>query len=191
MPDQLRLTRYMRDMVTDEELAKAAASGDGRAFSVLLDRHYNRIYRLAYGVVGSKADAEDVTQDVCMGLAGKLAGFKGQSRLTTWLHRVVINAARDQIRRSSTRTKTATQWSEDETERRLRSGEQAEAQDWLQKAMAGLSPSLRETVALILGQDCTQGEAAEVLGVSTGTIAWRMSEVKKFLAALATQEMSE
>lgn len=181
----------MRDKVTDEELAKAVASGDGRAFSALLERHYDRIYRLAYGVLGAKADAEDVTQDVCLGLAQKLRGFQGQSRLTTWLHRVVINAARDHIRRSTTRAKTAAQWGEDEINRHAIAREDAAAQDWLQAAMAALSPSLRETVALILGQDCTQGEAAEVLGVSEGTIAWRMSEVKKALATLAAQEMSE
>ena len=55
-------------------------------------------------------------------------------------------------------------------------------------AMARLSVELRETVALILGEELTQAQAGEVLGVSEGTIAWRMSEVKKRLKAMAAEE---
>ena len=54
--------------------------------------------------------------------------------------------------------------------------------------MTRLSPELRDTVALVLGEDLTQAQAAAVLGVSEGTIAWRMSEVKKRLKAIAAEE---
>ena len=54
--------------------------------------------------------------------------------------------------------------------------------------MTLLSPELRETVALVLGEEMTQAEAGVVLGVSEGTIAWRMSEVKKRLKAIAAKE---
>jgi RNA polymerase sigma-70 factor (ECF subfamily) len=66
--------------------------------------------------------------------------------------------------------------------------EAREAQDWLTTAMNRLPPDLRDTVALTLGEDMTQADAASVLGVSEGTIAWRMSEVKKRLRAMAAQE---
>ena len=65
---------------------------------------------------------------------------------------------------------------------------QAQALDWLTTAMHSLSPELRDTVALVLGEELTQSQAAEVLGVSEGTIAWRMSDVKKRLRALAAKE---
>ena len=184
----MRLTSVMRDNTSDEDLAQAAAFGDERAFSVLLERHYDRIYRVAFRVLGTRSEAEDVTQDVCMGLGAKLNGFKGTSRLTTWLHSVTINAARDHMRRRATHSKAASSWGEVEVMRRAEAQDAADAQDWLQTAMTFLSPSLRETVALILGEDCTQAEAAEALGVSEGTIAWRMAEVKKALAAMAAQE---
>lgn len=183
-----RLTSNMRENVSDEELAIAAASGDGVAFSALLERHYDRIYRIAYRVVGTRAEAEDITQDVCMGLGAKLAGFRGSARLTTWLHRVVINAARDHLRKRATHSRAAGGWGEVEVMRRAEADEGAKAQDWLHTAMTALSPSLRETVALILGEDCTQADAADALGVSEGTIAWRMAEVKKALAAIAAEE---
>jgi RNA polymerase sigma-70 factor (ECF subfamily) len=60
--------------------------------------------------------------------------------------------------------------------------------DWLTTAMQRLSPELRDTVALVLGEDLTQSQAGEILGVSEGTIAWRMSEVKKRLRAMAAED---
>ena len=54
--------------------------------------------------------------------------------------------------------------------------------------MARLGPDLRDTVALVLGEELTQAEAAKVLGVSEGTVAWRMSEVKKRLRRMAQEE---
>ena len=54
--------------------------------------------------------------------------------------------------------------------------------------MTRLPPELRDTVALVLGEEMTQAEAGTVLGVSEGTIAWRMSEVKKRLRAMAAED---
>ncbi len=54
--------------------------------------------------------------------------------------------------------------------------------------MQRLSSELRDTVALVLGEELTQAEAGAILGVSEGTIAWRMSEVKKRLRAMAKEE---
>ena len=62
------------------------------------------------------------------------------------------------------------------------------AQDWLAEAMQALSDELRDTVALVLGEELTQKQAAQVLNLSEGTIAWRMSEVKKHLRAQFEKE---
>lgn len=184
----VRLTRVMRMDTSDENLAKAAGEGDADAFSALLARHYDRIYRVAFRVLGTVAEAEDVTQDVCMGLARKLQGFRGDARFTTWLHSVTVNAARDHIRRSQTQAKAADGWGDVELNRRAVAVETAEAQDWLMETLTRLNPALRETVALVLGEDLNHAEAGEALGVSEGTISWRMSEVKKSLAAFAREE---
>ena len=66
--------------------------------------------------------------------------------------------------------------------------EETLAQDWLTRTMRQLPPELRDTVALTLGEELSQKDAAEVLGVSEGTIAWRMSEVKKRLRIIARTE---
>ena len=172
----------------DETLAQAAADGDRAAFATLIGRHYDRIHGLAWRLSGSRADAEDLAQDICAALPAKLLGWRAEARFTTWLYRVVVNAAHDQRRRQATRTRAANGWGDWEIARQDEIATQAQAQDWLMGAMARLSPELRDTVALVLGEEMTQAEAGVVLGLSEGTIAWRMSEVKKRLRAMAAEE---
>ena len=84
---------------TDGALARRSAAGDRDAFATLLERHYERIYRVGARVLGNDEEAADLAQDVCVGLIGKLPSYRGESQFTTWLYRVVVNAARDRLRR--------------------------------------------------------------------------------------------
>lgn len=172
----------------DEALALAAANGDRAAFSTLLGRQYDRVFGLAFRLTGRRAEAEDLTQDICLALPAKLAGFRGQARFTTWLYRVVVNAAHDRRRRAATHARAATGWGDWEMNRQAAIAEEREAADWLTEAMRALPEDLRDTAALVLDGEMTQGQAAEVLGIAEGTLAWRMSEVKKRLRVLHEQE---
>lgn len=178
----------MRMQTPDEALANAAATGDRDAFAALLHRHYDRIYGLAFRLTGSKAEAEDLTQDICLALPAKLGSYRQAARFTTWLYRVTVNAAHDRRRRMATHRKAADGWGDWELNRRAGIAEEAAAQGWLAATMTRLTPELRDTVALTLGEELSQKEAAEVLGVSEGTVAWRMSEVRKRLRAMARAE---
>lgn len=180
--------KVMRMETRDEDLAKAAVLGDQDAFSALLARHYDRIFRVALGVLGSRMEAEDVTQDICLSLPAKLPSYRGEARFTTWLHRIVINASRDMIRRSQTHSKKAAGWGDWELNRQAAIQEASDARDWLAQAMTALSLDLRETVTLVLGEDMTHSEAGSALGISEGTVSWRMSQVKKVLAEMAKAE---
>lgn len=173
---------------SDAALVRDALAGDAGAFGMLVARHYDRIFRVAWRVLGSQADAEDLAQDVCAALPGKLDGFRAEARFTTWLHRVVVNAARDRLRRHATHSRAAEGWGDVEAMRRDEARQAADQQAWLIQAMNALPPDLRETVALVLGEDMTHAEAAEALGVSEGTVSWRMSEVRKRLRRMAEEE---
>lgn len=173
---------------SDENLVRAAQGGDAAAFAALITRHYDLVYRLGFRVLGNQAEAEDLAQDICAALPGKLDSFRAEAKFTTWLHRIVLNAARDLIRRRATRAKAADGWGDVELMRRAEATQTRAELDWLTEAMQGLSDDLRETVALVLGEEMTHAAAAESLGVSEGTISWRMSEVKKALRAQAQEE---
>ena len=92
----------MRMSTDDNELVARAAEGDAVAFQGLLERNYDRIYRIAFRFTGLQQDAEDLTQDICTTLATRLRSFRGDSRFSTWLYRVVVNAARDMHRKRAT-----------------------------------------------------------------------------------------
>ena len=173
----------MRMNTSDTDLALAAAGGDAQAFALLLERSYDRLFGLCFRLMGSRADAEDLCQDICAALPAKLARFEGGSAFSTWLYRVAVNAAHDRRRRAATHVKASKGWGDWEVNRTEQNREQAEAQDWLMQAIGTLPEDLRDTVALVM-DEMNHREVGEVLGISEGTVSWRMSEVKKHLKAM-------
>lgn len=172
---------------SDDTLALAAAGGDAAAFSTLLERQYDRLFRLCFRLTGSHADAEDLTQDICAALPAKLRSYRGDAAITTWLYRLCVNAAHDRRRRAATHARAVSGWGDWEVNRRAAEAETAEAVDWLTGAMRGLSDDLRDTLALVL-DDMTHAQAGEILNVSEGTISWRINQAKKQLAQLRKED---
>jgi RNA polymerase sigma-70 factor (ECF subfamily) len=174
-------------IVSDEDLAQAAAAGDAEAFASLLQRHYDRIFAMAFRLTGQRAEAEDLTQDICAALPSKVAHYVPTARFTTWLYRVIVNANHDRRRRATTHINAANGWGDWETSRQAAIAEGNAQLDWLNHAMRSLPDDLRDTLALVL-DDMTHAQAADVLGLSEGTISWRISEAKKRLRTLKQQE---
>ena len=173
---------------TDAALVQRSLSGDAEAFSTLVARHYDRVFRVAWTITGHRAEAEDLAQDICAALPGKLHSFRHEARFSTWLHRVTVNAARDRHRRQATHERAAANWGEVEQMRRAETAEAQAQLTWLQEAMGALPRDLRETAALVLGEDMTHSDAAQALGVSEGTVSWRMSEIRRRLKDMAAKE---
>ena len=88
-------------MNSDSTLVQKAATGDRAAYQLLLERHYDMIYRVAYRFTGHAQSAEDVAQDVCVSLVDKLKSFRGDSAFSTWIYRIIVNACRDMQRKQS------------------------------------------------------------------------------------------
>lgn len=173
---------------TDEALAARARNGDRTALQRLLERHHETAFRFSYRLLGSRADAQDVAQEICIRVVEHIGSFRGSSRFSTWLYQMVLNACRDYRRRQRTvktmqdgyatfHSEVSADWAD--SEQKIR---------WLYLALDRLKPDLKETALLILAEDVTQEDAAAILGISTGTVSWRMSEVKKRLRAMAEQE---
>ena len=165
---------------TDESLAAAAAAGDRAAFEALLRRHYDRIHGLAWQLTGTRADADDIAQDVCLALAEKIGTCRGEAKFTTWLTGVTFNTFRDWRRRRRSLGGLVDRLT-------LLAGMTEAPGDpydavWLKSAIARLKPALRDTVVLVAGQQLTHAEAAEVLNVAENTVAWRMHEARRLLS---------
>ncbi len=173
---------------TDSSLARKAAAGDPKAFAALLERHYDRIYRVGARVLGEADEAADLAQEVCAALPAKLSSFRGDSRFTTWLYRVVVNAAHDALRRKTARQRGERNYAELDSLARAGRGAGMSESVWLRQVLGQLSEELRTTVFLVLGEGLRHAEAGEVLGISENTVSWRMHEVRRRLRALAAEE---
>lgn len=166
-----------------EALAKRARMGDRAAFECLLDGHYDMMYRVAYRFTGSREDAEDIAQDVCCALPDKLMAFRGESKFTTWLYRVIVNACRDMQKKRGNQSDLAKRYVDFDALQRAESAEANARVAWLYRQVAALEPALKETALLVLGEDMSHAEAGKVLGCAESTISWRMSEIRKSLKA--------
>lgn len=162
-----------------DEVATRAAAGDRAAFEALLRAHYDRMHRLAWRLTGSAHDAEDVVQEVCCALVDRIRGFRGESKVTTWLFGIVVNACLDLHRRNTTTSRLRDGFA---VLARLGAGPDGRdlyRRTWLASALGRLDPALRATLALVLGEGLTHAEAGQSLGVAEATVSWRMHEVRR------------
>lgn len=166
----------------DADLVASAAAGDRAAFDALLRRHYDRIHGLAWQLTGSRSDADDIAQDVCVALVEKIGTFRGEAKFTTWLTGITFNACRDFRRRRRSLGGMIERLTVVAGLAQAPDGRDAYDAVWLKSAIARLKPAFRDTAVLVAGQQLTHSEAAEILGVAENTVAWRMYEVRRLLA---------
>ncbi len=166
----------------DAGLVAAAAAGDREAFAALLRRHYDRIHGLAWRITGSRADADDIVQDVCCALVEKIGGFRGEAKFSTWLTGITFNACHDFRRRRRSFSGFAEKLAVLAGLAAAPDGRDVYDGIWLKSAIARLKPALRDTVVLVAGEQLTHAEAAEILGVAENTVAWRMHEARRLLS---------
>ena len=180
----------MLDETEDHRLALDAAQGDRAAFERLVTRHYDRIHALAWRFMGGPPDSEDLAHDVCVALGRKIASYRGEARFTTWLYQVVLNAARDRMRRNSSAARARDGFAEIDALWRGADADRKRGAAWLRACIAVLPPDLRETAVLVFDEGLRHAEAGEILGISEGTVSWRLSEIRKKLKAMAAEEGS-
>jgi RNA polymerase sigma factor (sigma-70 family) len=167
---------------SDAVLVSASVAGNRAAFAALLERHYDRVHGLAWQLTGSRADADDIAQDVCCILVEKIATFRGEAKFTTWLCGITFNACRDLRRRRRSFGRFSEKLAVLAGLARVPDGRDLYDSIWLESAIARLKPAYREAAVLVAGQQLTHAEAAEILGVAESTVSWRMHEVRRLLA---------
>lgn len=178
----------MLDETSDQRLALDAAAGDRAAFARLLTRHYDRIHRLSWRFTGGPPDCEDLAQDVCIALGKRIRSYRGDAAFTTWLYRVVLNAARDRYRRDDARNRATQTFAEVDGLRRGAEADAAARADWLRGQIAELKQDLRETAVLVLDEGLSHADAAGILEVAESTVSWRLMEIRRQLKERAEAE---
>ena len=170
------------------ELVRRSAGGDRAAFDALLTRHYDLMHRVAWRFVGSRDDADDIVQDVCCSLVEKVAAFRGEARVSTWLVSIVINACRDHVRRASSLRRFKAKLTTVIGLNSPPDGRDLYRASWLASSLGRLDPALRETIILVAGEELSHAEAAAVLGIAENTVSWRLHEARKRLRQQGVKE---
>ena len=173
---------------SDYELyrSKAASPADqvriasDRDFSEIVENNADFAYNVAYRILRNAEDAEDAVQEAFISAYRAFSTFKGQSKASTWLYRIVVNACLMKIRKEKSRTKyfvetgyndTVIQdWGNDPEEAAVTS----ELRGVIESGLLGLSPDLRAAVVLRDVQGLSPEEAAESLGTSVAAFKSRL-----------------
>jgi RNA polymerase sigma-70 factor (ECF subfamily) len=175
------------EMVPDKELLARHAQGDPHAFAELVQRHRDRMWAVALRTLGDPEEAADALQDALLSAYRAVGRFRGEAAVTTWLHRIVINACLDRLRRQSIRP--AVPMGDDAT---LDAVAPKNADPTaLHEIALDVTAALRQLpheqrAALILVDMMGYGvdEAARVLEVPTGTVKSRCARGRARLAPL-------
>src|SRR5262249_46414871 len=173
----LALTAPPGDDPPDAELLRRHVTGDTGAFGILFSRHRERLWAVAVRTLGDADDAADALQDAMISAFRRAGSFRGDSAVTTWLHRIVVNACLDLLRRQAARP--ATSGLADGTmdplalpHRPAPAADSATALD-VTAALRTLPPDQRAALVLVDMLGYPVADAAKVLDVSEGTVKSR------------------
>lgn len=195
VPDDARVLHHgPDDREVDAELVRKAQGGDHAAFRQLFDRYHKRVYAVAFGVLKNRHDALDCVQEGFVKVHRHLPNFQGSSSFYTWLYRIVMNLAIDQLRRR----KTAKPVEFDDSFRRdsqepgddvivarlldenpRKAVIRRELLEKVQSALAELPEYHRQVILLREIEGMSYEEMAEALDVPKGTIMSRLFHARK------------
>ena len=168
----------------DNGLVDRAKSGDRLAFSQLVEKHYDFIFRTACKWTGKKSDAEDIAQEVCIKLATAIQSFDGRSAFTSWLYRVTLNMVRDMQRSTTRRGKNIDAFALVHPEDDPGGQEEATTAKEIWTAVSALPEKQREAIMLVYAEDMNHADAAVIMGCKEATVSWHIHEAKKTLRGL-------
>ena len=177
----------MDSLANDEIIVERALTGDAEAFGELVRRWERRIFALTYGMLGREEDARDATQETFLAAFRNLRGFRGEAKVSSWLHRIAVNQCISRQRRSKVRSESAL---EEEHETRLAmplnyspahvaEGRQETAA--VRRAINSLPLELRQVVVMKEFEELTFREIADALDLPLSTVKSRLYTALKQL----------
>jgi RNA polymerase sigma-70 factor (ECF subfamily) len=177
--------------VPDRILLERHREGDPDAFGEIVRRHRDRMWAVALRTLGDPEEAADAVQDALVSAYRAAEGFRGDSAITTWLHRIVVNACLDRARRKSIRKTVPLPDQQEDEEKGGRDVAIAEdptdgadlSMD-IAAALDTLPPDQRAALVLVDLQGYPVDEAGKILGVPTGTVKSRCARGRARLVPL-------
>lgn len=182
---------------SDQDLLARHVEGDHEAFGEIVRRHRDRLWAVALRTLGDREEAADAVQDALVSAYRAAHTFRGQSAVTTWLHRITVNACLDRARKAASR-KTSPVDDTERLEQLLEPHESASApaerndlHRELLAALRTLPADQRAALVLVDMQGYPVAEAARILDVPVGTVKSRCARGRARLLPLLTHLRTE
>jgi RNA polymerase sigma-70 factor, ECF subfamily len=170
---------------SDADLLAAHVAGDPQAFTELVQRHRDRMWAVSLRTLGDPDEAADALQDAFISAFRSAGSFRGQSQVTTWLHRIVVNACLDRMRRRQARA--ALPLPEAGPGEPAMPGDAMADRDTrlaVDDALRSLPVEQRAAIVLTDVEGYSVAETARLLGVAEGTVKSRCARGRARLAVL-------
>jgi len=180
----------METLATDEIIVERALTGDADAFGELVRRWERRIFALTYGMLGREEDARDATQETFLAAFRNLRGFRGEAKVSSWLHRIAVNQCITRQRQARVRSEAALDDEEEKNSARFavphiyapsRVVESRQETVAVRRAVNSLPIELRQVVIMKEFEELTFREIAEVLDLPLSTVKSRLYTAMKQL----------
>jgi RNA polymerase sigma-70 factor (ECF subfamily) len=168
---------------SDEQIVERALTGDADAFGEIVRRWERRIFALAFGMLGREEDARDATQETFLAAFRNLRGFRGEAKVSSWLHRIAVNQCITRQRRAKVRNEAAL---DDEEEKNASSFaapidispsrvvEYRERTVAVRRAVNSLPVELRQVIVMKEFEELTFREIADALELPLSTVKSRL-----------------
>jgi len=175
---------------SDEQLVQLAVNEDPEAFGEIVNRWERKIFALCYGMLNREDEAKDAAQDAFIAAYKNLSKFRGEARVSSWLHRIAVNQCLTRKRREKTRSESFFDESESSEEKvfvapaRLtpsRQTEQGERIMAVRSAVSALPPELRQIVVMKEFEEMTFQEISDVMEIPLSTVKSRLYTALKQL----------
>ncbi|MEJ7846756.1 MAG: RNA polymerase sigma factor [Pyrinomonadaceae bacterium] len=176
--------------LTDEKLVELAVSKDSEAFGEIVKRWERKIFALCFGMLGREDDARDAAQETFIAAYRNLANFRGDAKVSSWLHRIAVNQCLTTKRRAKTRSEDFLDEETHEEDRvfmvpphlsPLRTTEQNERLFYVRQAVTSLPTDLRQVIVMKEFEDMTFQEISETLELPLSTVKSRVYTALKQL----------
>jgi RNA polymerase sigma-70 factor (ECF subfamily) len=164
----------------DAALLRRVAAGQSAAFTGLVDRYGQRLYRAALALVGNAADAEDVVQETFAGAFEAARRFRGEASVKTWLLKILLRQAA-RIHRKRRKWRFLSLTTAEESTAAPGPAERVDAEMDVPIMLRGLSAEHRQVIVLRELQGLSYEEMAETLGVPRGTVESRLHRARREL----------
>lgn len=173
----------MDTVTTDEIIVERALTGDAEAFGEIVRRWERRIFALAYGMLGREEDARDATQETFLAAFRNLRGFRGEAKVSSWLHRIAVNQCITRQRRAKVRSESALEEEQEKNSSSFsvplhlspsRVTEGAQITQAVRNAVNSLPLELRQVVVMKEFEELTFREISEALDLPLSTVKSRL-----------------